>query len=137
MEYSKAAHVTEERADGESPIDHGSGSANGIPEEPVRVQVVVNRDLSVEVTQVLQVIRSRNNPSILFSNADSSAAVEIFEGEIRALTRERAGVLMAEACEFGTPLKSGTWKSAYPPGRLIGGVADALPSTTTTSCLVG
>ena len=110
------------------PEDHVDGSADMTGSSAQRVVVCVGRDLASEYAEVLEVITSRNHPPQLFSNANASSAVEIRCSGVTSLTRDRVAVLMAEQCDFRTQLKSGLQKPSYPPPKLIGVVADALPT---------
>ena len=127
VDSSDQKQVPKEGANEGPPEDHVDGSADMTGSSAERV-VRVGRDLASECAEVLEVMTSRNHPPRIFSNANASSAVEIVCLEVKPLTRDRVAVLAAEDCDFRTQLRDHRQKPTYPPSRLIGAVADSLPT---------
>ena len=127
MDNPKEKSVPKQGIDDGPQTDHGDRTPEQADALTDRVPVRVSQDLAAEHHKIIEVIRSGNNPAVIFSNADGGGVVELNGPEIKPLTRDRVGVLMAQKCTFHTLLQSGRQKRCYHPDRLTGAVADALP----------
>ena len=127
MDYSEETSVPNQGTDDGLPMDHGDRTPEQADASTDRVPVCVGQDLAAEHRRVLEAIRSGNEPAVIFSNTNGSGVVELNGREIKTLTRDRIGVVMAQKCNFYTLLQKGRQKSCYHPERLTGAVADALP----------